>query len=289
MIHSNGYPVRINSGDMCLVAPQGLAVPSSFTNRAIDAAQHRDVLHSVQRFRGSLYAQDGALPRAHLTADGRHEQEADYRSWHLVTFDSNGRICGCARFHAHHRDLQFEDLTLSAAGVSRSALWGAWVKRAVEARIDACRRSGLVFAEVGGWAIEPLRRGTRDCLRIALSTYALAEILGGSFGLGTATVRHHSSTILRKIGGRVLDLDGVELPAYYDPQYRCEMEMLWFDSSRPTLRFAPIVKEIQAQLARVEVLGNAVAEPANAPREVPALWQPEYASAAPPAAAHRAI
>ena len=260
MIQSNGIPIRFGGGDLCLVAPRDVVVPDAFTNCVSSPVQHRDVLESIQRFRGDLYSQDGALPRSRLTADGRHEQEADYQAWHLITFDHTGRICGCARFHAHRPDLRFEDLTLSTAGVSRSALWGAWVKRAVEAKIELSQRRGLCFSEVGGWAIEPLRRGTRDCLRLALSTYALAEILGGSIGIGTATIRHHSSTILRKIGGHVLDRDGLELPAYYDPQYRCEMEMLWFDSSQPTPRFAPIADEIRCQLTAVQVLGHQVPE-----------------------------
>jgi hypothetical protein len=112
----------------------------------------------------------------------------------------------------------------------------------------------LAYAEVGGWAIAPERRCTPEALRLALSTYAIAQLLGGSRGITTATMRHHSSSILRRIGGRPLIFDGIELPPYYDPRYGCEMEILGFDSREPGRTYRPWVDQLRQRLPHVRVL-----------------------------------
>ena len=110
------------------------------------------------------------------------------------------------------------------------------------------------FSEVGGWAIVPEKRCTSEALRIAMATYSLAQILGGCVGISTATERHHSSSILRRIGGRSLECDGTELPSYYDPQYRCRMEVLRFDSSLPDASCRRWVEQLSERLAEVTVV-----------------------------------
>jgi hypothetical protein len=70
----------------------------------------------------------------------------------------------------------------------------------------------------------------------------------------TATVRNCSSRILRKLGGRPLDWDGDQIPSYFDPQYGCEMEVLRFESSRPTAKFSHWIECIFDQLSNVRVV-----------------------------------
>jgi hypothetical protein len=93
-----------------------------------------------------------------------------------------------------------------------------------------------------------------EALRIALGAYSLSRSLGGCVGITAATRRHHSSSILRRIGGRPLTADGVELPPYYDPQYACGMEMLRFDSSFPNPRYEGWIEEIRAHLHTATVV-----------------------------------
>ena len=111
-----------------------------------------------------------------------------------------------------------------------------------------------------------------EALRIALATYGLAQLLGGSLGLTTATVRHHSAQILRRIGGRPLAAGGGELPPYYDSQYQCQMEVLRFDSAQPDPVFRESVDRLRDKLLTVTVV---------APEYAPAL---PYASTVPVAA-----
>jgi hypothetical protein len=61
------------------------------------------------------------------------------------------------------------------------------------------------------------------------------------------------------MGGRSLETQGLELPAYYDPQYECEMEILRFCSSHPNPRYSIWIEEIRAQLRAAPVVTNGVA------------------------------
>jgi len=125
------------------------------------------------------------------------------------------------------------------------------------------RAERVRFGEVGGWAISPLRRSGWEALRILLATFGLLELLGGCIGFATATTRHGSAQILKKIGLRCLDENGIQFGHYYDPHYACQMEMLAFDSRSANQRFVPWIKEFSSNLVTAAVLGTADQEEAE--------------------------
>src|SRR5581483_10499492 len=162
---------------------------------------------------------------------------ADDDSWHLLAVAPDGVVHGCARYRGYREPVAFSDL-----GVSRSAMaicdkWGIKLRHAIESDVAEAQRRGITYVEVGGWALTPELRCSTEALRIALATWGLARVLGGCVGVTTATRRHCSASILRKIGGRSLEIDGQELPHYFDPGYGCDMEILRFDSDAPNPRF----------------------------------------------------
>jgi hypothetical protein len=124
-------------------------------------------------------------------------------------------------------------------------VWGSQFRSAVESELRTARFKDLSYVEVGGWAISAHRRCTSEALRTALATYSLAQLLGGCLGITTATIRHASSSILRRIGGSSLRTEMGELPSYYDPQYGCEMEVLRFDSECPASKYVSQVDRLQ--------------------------------------------
>lgn len=220
-----------------LLAPALSTVPQDFADAIVSSPDHEHLLASTQRLRGQIYLEDGAITSEQLTSDGRHEQIADRQSWHLLAVGPDGVVQGCARYRGYPEPVHFEKL-----GVSRSAMaicdkWGTRVRRAIEEDIVAAHWRGVSYVEVGGWALTPDLRCSTEALRIALATWALARVLGGCIGVTTATRRHCSASILRKIGGHSLAVDGEELPHYFDPAYGCDMELLRFDSDRPNPRF----------------------------------------------------
>jgi hypothetical protein len=144
--------------------------------------------------------------------------------------------------------VHFSQLGIREAALAHSKEWGDALRSSIDAGVAEARSRGVAFVEVGGWALDPAMRRTAEAVRIALATYSLARLLGGCIGITTATRRHCSAAILRKIGGDSLRINQVELPPYFDPQYECEMEMLRFDSERPNPRFEPWIEDLRSHL-----------------------------------------
>ena len=208
----------------------------------------------AQRLRGRIYPKDGAIQRAELSADDRHIQAADDRAWHLLTVDENGAVVACIRYFAHEPYVKVSELSLAASGITRSAEFGMHIQAAVETELDYARQRGVWYVELGGWAVCESLRCTTEAVRTLLTVYALSQLRGGAVGLSSATARHHSSSILRRIGGKPLKAKGVEVSSYYDAQYACEMELLSFDSECPNDRYTRWIRDCREVLPQVPVV-----------------------------------
>jgi hypothetical protein len=232
------------------LAPARVAVSNDLRFRDVQASGRRyeEMLAKLQRFRGRVYLQDGAISPNELTSDGRHRMDIDERSWHVLAVDKAGEVCGCVRYLPEHRSTDFADLWIREAAITRCPTWGDHFRRAVEQERARARGKNVAFAAVGGWAVAEDRRWTTDPLRMILGVWGLSRLLGGCVGVATATVRHGSAVILRRIGLRSLMANGVEVPSYYDPHYGCEMEALRFDSDLPNPKYRTWIEELREQL-----------------------------------------
>lgn len=212
---------------------------------------HQTILGEMQRLRGAVYLKDGAIQSSRLTRDGRHEQEADRHAWHVLLVEADNTVSGCARYVSHPANVTFDRLGVSRCPLAQSKQWRLHFRYGVEREIRSAIEDRIAIAEVGGWALAEELRHTREALRIALASYALAHALGECLGIGTATWRHASSSILRRIGGRPLQVAGIELPAYFDSSYACQMEVLRFDSRRPNPRYQTLTGELKKLMRAV--------------------------------------
>jgi hypothetical protein len=247
---------------LTLLAPADTFIPETFTRVEYNPQHHANVLAGLQRLRGQSYLEDGAIDHAELEADGRFVQAVDEHAWHLVSLNERGDVAGCARYISYSGRPRFSDTGMASSPLSRSVEWASHFRAAVESEIDLADRRGVDYVEVGGWALTPELRCTSEALRIALGMFSIARLLGGCIGMTTATRRHCSSSILRRIGGQSLVGHGVEIPRYFDPRYDCQMEVLRFDSATPNPRFESWIEELKRHLSAVPVIwGNAQSSP----------------------------
>jgi hypothetical protein len=152
----------------------------------------------------------------------------------------------------------------------QSIMWRRPLLEALDDEIARAHDNQLNYVEVGGWAVAGENRGgNAEGLVLALAGYSLGRLRGGCLGTTTATVRHCSSAILRKIGGHSLKVDDSEIPSYFDPRYRCEMEILSFDSRRPASRYANLVDRLSERLVRVLVVAREDSAPAVSEQVAP--------------------
>lgn len=242
------------NGRLVLVAPPDASIPASFENVEVDPVRRAELVAEMQGLRGRTYLHDGAVRPDQLTHDGLHQTPEDEKSWHVLMLDKLGRVSACIWYMQHDpiisgQRLRVRDCPLADQPHWRETLWGA-----VELELARARREGLGYAEVGGWAVSESSRCTSEGLVLALCGYSLGRALGGTLGMTTATVRHCSSTILRRLGGLALKVGECCVPSYYDPRYSCEMELLRFDSRHPSPKYAGFVELLKEKLSEVLVI-----------------------------------
>lgn len=245
---------NITNRRFTLLAPAGVSPRGVFRHVEGDSTFRQRLLADMQRLRGRIYVEDGAIGPEDLTPDGRHLQAIDDQSWHLLLLSNQGRVLGCTRYLQHHPSTPYNRLRVRTAALAESSQWSEPLRRAVESELETARKNGFSFVEVGGWALDASVRNSADAVRSVLFTYAWSQVIGGCMGLSMATQRNGSASILRRIGGRPLEWDGAELPPYYDPHYKCDMEVLRFDSRAANTKYQPIIEEIRSQVPYVPVI-----------------------------------
>ena len=239
---------------LVLVAPPQATVPDLFTRVAVDSVRHKRLVREMQAVRGDVYLHGGYLTPEQLTAGGLHQIPEDDKSWHLLMTDAKGQVSSCAWYLEHENTASIGNLRVRNCPLARAGEWKDKLYAAVESEITQARRDGLRYAEVGGWAVSKERRCSSEGLMLALAVYGLCRALGGALGITTANVTHASSSILRRLGGSYLEAGGAPLPAYFDAKYNTMIELLRFDSRRPSLKYGSLVDLLQSRLAKVPVI-----------------------------------
>ncbi|MBL8212528.1 MAG: hypothetical protein JNK87_17570 [Bryobacterales bacterium] len=239
---------------LVLLAASTDLVPAHLNRVRVDAGQHAHLLQAAQRLRGAVYLADGAIAQTDLAPDGRFISRIDQEGWQFLILGQDDEVRGTIRYRPIAQPARFEHLGLSQSSLARDRDWALALRRAVESEFERAAQRDLQYIEVGGWAMGKELRNTTEGLRLALTSFALAMVSGGAFGIVNATQRHNSAQILRKVGGSPLQWQGVDLPPYFDQRYRCQMEILRFDSDHLQPRLAQSVSILAESLAKVEVV-----------------------------------
>ncbi len=240
-------PVSTDNLQFKVLAPAWSDVPPQFNESKVDAGLHEKLIFDTQMVRGLALRECGPIG-PHLLPDGRHFQQIDAESWHILIQNGDGHILGCARY----RPLQGspDQLVASQSALSRSLRYGP-VLRAVMDRLFAnARKRNKQCGEAGGWVVRREIRGSMAALNIALMTFALAEHLNCGLGITTATRMHHSASMLCRLGARRV----AELPPYYEPKYGSIMELLQFDLSQASQRWVAKLDEFRTKILSIPVI-----------------------------------
>lgn len=251
-----------------LLAPAGSRVPESLGRASVQPGLHSALLREMQRLRGRIYVEDGAIPSHALTADGRHHSSLDESCWHILTMGRNGNVEGCLRLLVHTGFTSFDGLFVSGAALARSPQWGTYFRTAVERELRKAISRSHAFVEVGGWVVDHALRHSREALKLVLNTFAFGELAGGATGIATATFRNESAPMLRRLGGQPLQANGREIPSYFDPQYGADMALLKFEPGSYGRKYAAMVAEQCTLLRMAPVICPAA--PMSLPTVIPA-------------------
>jgi hypothetical protein len=244
-----------------ILAPQGAGFSGVRVTR--DATMHASLLGKMQRLRGRVALREGAITASMLDSSGRHRMRGDEKSWHLLRVRSDGAIAGCARVLVHPRDVTFSRLRIAASSAARCPVWARDVQDAVESELAHARRKGQGIIEPGGWVIDEDLRGSCEAVSIAIRALAWAQILDDCVGFLTATARHGSAAMLRRLGARNLQARGQTIPGYFEPAWGCNAELLRFDTNSLNPRFEAALVSARCQLSTSLVFSDEPAHPGN--------------------------
>jgi hypothetical protein len=222
-------------------ADSDCVIGESFSN----LTEHIAAISEVQRFRGRVYAEDGAIPMSALDGEGRHYQEFDFENYHLCLREPEGRICGCFRLRLHEPGAEIRDLKLHDVIERMSPGLAGLCYGVLTSLFELSRDEEVRIGEAGGWAVDEEFRHQRVSILLPIAAWSLYQIVGNSIVFAAATKRHHSSTILKRIGGFALVHGRQELPSFMDEFHGCEMELLGFDSRRPHPQYERIVADLK--------------------------------------------
>jgi hypothetical protein len=265
---------------LVILPPPAEAVPEALKRLTVNPAQRSEMLREVQRLRGRIYVQDGAIQTHELTPDGRHETSEDDRSWHLVMLDrQHGQPSACLWYLEHQAAASIQDLRIhKSPPATDPALCDALVESVAE-QIAQARDLGIPYSEVGGWATERFDRCSSDGLLLILATYGLSRIVSaGALGVTTATIRHSSAAILKRLGLSYFPVGKSRVPPYFDPRYQCQMELLRFDTRAANPRFETHIDQLMEQMYDSRVIASELNIKLAARPAATAVLEPAVAS-----------
>src|SRR4029453_2162612 len=151
-----------------LLAPSLAAVSPAFRNVDVDPDRHRVLLREVQRLRGSIYLNDGAIREDKLSG-GRHKTPEYNKSWHFLLLNRERQVEAFMLYFEHKPDVRFEDTRAAISPLLQDQEWRQTLWRAVECELTRARRERLHYVELGGWAASEKSRGTPGPLALVLA------------------------------------------------------------------------------------------------------------------------
>lgn len=258
--------------DLTVVAPSSAHVPEWLTNVLVNEGMYRNLVDEIQRFRGYVYVKDKAIPSSSLDEQGRHYSEYDFRAWHIVLRDRRQELCGAIRVGlmpwTRINDISDLQVVQYLARLSAGNDEKATLQTVVRNFLENCRTIQPTVWEPGAWAVSEDMRRSRLAPVLAASIWSLGRAIGGAAGVSTATTRHGSSEILKKMGGFELAFNGAPLPPFYDTYHECFIELVGFDSDYLNPRLETTVTEIQDYIKGLPIITREDSSCAESPERV---------------------
>src|ERR1700685_3809400 len=95
---------------LLLLAPSGACLQRFSGQVTFSSRLHTSLTTEMQRLRGRIYLDDGAIRQSALKSGGRHVSDLDCESWHLLTLSAIGSVLGCTRFRQYPNTVSCDDL-----------------------------------------------------------------------------------------------------------------------------------------------------------------------------------
>jgi hypothetical protein len=193
-----------------------------------------------------VFLADGAITQEQLDESGGYATRLDHQAWHLYLTGKDGGVCACCTQILHPRGVEVEELRVYELLHEMEASRREPYASAIRSLLQQANDRNIRFGEAAAWAVEENIRHRRGSMMIAVAGWSLLQTLGHALVIAAPTLRHHTSSIERRLGGFPLTFQGSPLGLFHAPSHRCDMEFVWFDTERPLPKFAQFISEMRA-------------------------------------------
>ncbi len=225
-----------------------------------DSDLRYDFMFELFKMRGSVYLQDGAISEENLDKFGKYVSPHDKYSWQVLLLDSSKKPHGGLRIRfwdfenirAHFMQTHAKEL-IDRMDCDNQKVYQESIIRFLDEEMRT-----KFFGEVAGLVITDYEKNSPAALLLVAFCFAFGEFVGGFNALVSATERHYSNRIMRKIGGhRIPHKETKEyLNTFFDSKYNCNMEYIVFESACPAALIQDLCKKIQEKLKTTLVLAH---------------------------------
>jgi hypothetical protein len=236
---------RLGDSTLGVLAPPGFEDRNQvFAGFRRDPQQRQTRLEQIQRFRGKIYCEDGAIRPWDLDENECHRVDLDNHSWHFFILNARHEMTGCLRVAHYDGFPEVNRLKVKETLGRLHPEISEKYRKAIGAFLhESLEKGWSSFAEIGGWAVHKSAQNCKALLLICAG-WALAGLFDFVV-LATAARRNNSSRILRRMGGFSLVHENTELGPVYDPYYACEIEIMGFEPTKIHPRFEDSVQVLK--------------------------------------------
>ena len=245
-------------GSCRIVVVEPDANPFRINGRRFEKLLQRHEIDRVQRFRGGVYVDDGAIPVTTLDETGRHASEFDHRCHHILIVDASDQIRASVRVGFYLKPVEPEELELWRLVETLEPAHGARVRRLLAIHLERAFRERGSLIEVGGFALESGIRRSGKALVLAAACWSITRVLAPSLGVAIVTERHGFNRLLTRLGGFPIDgalglrdasRNGNPGAKFFSSLHNCTVELLGFDTWQADSQIESLVNTISGILA----------------------------------------
>lgn len=186
---------------------------------------HDEALARIQRFRGSVYEEQGTLPLDAMRVGRRYTLSCDTQNFHLVLNESNGPLAAALRFRFYRPGTTASGLRLFESVRRMPPAQGVLYTSTINAAVAAGRSEGQWVVEVSGLAVASGYHGHPAVRLLPLAALALIRSMAPALVFALIPQMPFASLIFDGFQEQVFGLGAVDtlrLP----PTVSAELDLL---------------------------------------------------------------
>lgn len=171
---------------------------------------HDEALARIQRFRGSVYEEQGTLPLDAMRVGRRYTLSCDSQNFHLVLSETTGALAASLRFRFYRPGTTASGLKLFESVRRMPPAQGVLYTSTINSAVAEGRSSGLWVVEISGLAVAAAYHGHPAVRLLPLAALALIRSMADSLVFALIPQAPYAALIFDGFEEQVFGLGSVD-------------------------------------------------------------------------------